>query len=93
MFIAARFSGSWCKAILKLSTDYKNNKNIDQTISSAAPPIFWKDKKIVEDQINNWSPEKIKELIYKINNLELIIKKNVINPVKATTNFILNQCS
>ena len=39
------------KKILKLSNEYEKNKNIDLTISSAKPPIFWKDKEIVKQQI------------------------------------------
>jgi len=36
------------KKILKLSSEFENNKNIDLTISSAKPPIFWKDKEITK---------------------------------------------
>ena len=32
------------KKILQLATQYETNKNIDLTISTARPPIFWKDK-------------------------------------------------
>ena len=39
------------KKILKLSNEFENNKNIDLTISSAKPPIFWKDKEITKQQI------------------------------------------
>ena len=37
------------KRMLKLADEYKINKNIDLTISSAKPPIFWKDKEITKD--------------------------------------------
>ena len=79
------------KKILALSYDYQNNKNIEQTISSAKPPIFWKDKEITKKQIYNWSPEKIKSLIYELSALELLVKKNINNSVNLTTNFILEQ--
>ena len=46
------------KKILKLSSEFKSNKNIDLTISSAKPPIFWKDKEITKQQIYKWTPEK-----------------------------------
>ena len=55
------------KKILKLSNEYKKNKNIDLTISSAKPPIFWKEKEITKKQILNWSPDNIKKILYKIN--------------------------
>ena len=54
------------KKLLQLSTEFKENKNIELTISTAKPPIFWKDKEITKKQINQWKPENIKELIYKL---------------------------
>ena len=44
----------------------ENNNNIDLTISSAKPPIFWKDKEIVKQQIYKWKSNDIKQLIYKL---------------------------
>ncbi len=81
------------KRILKLSNEYKKNKNIDLTISSAKPPIFWKEKEITKQQVLNWSPENIKKLLYKINNIELLIKRNYDNSINLITDFILNQVS
>ena len=79
------------KRILILSNNYSDNKSIDLTISSAKPPIFWKDKEIIKQQIFKWSPENIKLLIYRINELELLIKKNTTNPINLITDFILDQ--
>ena len=81
------------KRILKLSEQYKKNKNIDLTISSAKPAIFWKDKDITIQQIKKWSPQNLRILIYKINELELIIKKNINSSVSLITNFFLEHCS
>ena len=81
------------KKILKLSSVYEKNKNLDLTISSAKPPIFWKDKEITKQQILKWKPENIKKLIYKLNELELLIKKNIINSMNMITNFIFEQSS
>lgn len=81
------------KKILNLSEEFKKNNNIDLTISSAKPPIFWKDKEIVKQQIHNWSPENIKKLIYEIFEIELHIKKNFNNSIKLITNFILEHTS
>ena len=69
------------KKILKLSSEFQNNKNIDLTISSAKPPIFWKDKEITRQQIYKWTPENIKQLIYKLSEIELLIKKNINNSI------------
>ncbi len=80
------------KKILNLSHAYKNNKNIELTISSAKPPIFWKDKETTKKQILIWSPENIKKLIYEISELELTIKKNLGNSINLMINFILEKC-
>ena len=81
------------KKILILSTEYKKNNNLDLTISSAKPPIFWKDKEITKQQIIKWEPEKIKNTIYKLNKIEMLIKKNMNNSVKIITDFIIEQSS
>jgi len=81
------------KKILELSTNFKANKNIELTISSAKPPIFWKDKEITKQQIYKWTPENTKKLIYKLNELELQIKKNINNSINLITDFILEQSS
>jgi len=81
------------KKILKLSNEFENNKNIDLTISSASPPIFWKDKEITKQQIYKWSPKNIKKLIYKLADVELLIKKNMNNSINLITDFILEQSS
>ena len=79
------------KKILKLSEQYEKNNNINITISNARPPIFWKEKEITVQQIQKWKPKKIKQLIYRLNELELNIKKNFNNSICLTTDFILEQ--
>ena len=81
------------KRILHLVKEFQNNKNIELTISSAKPPIFWKDKEITKQQIKYWRPENIKDLIYKLTDIELLIKKNVNNSINLITDFILEQSS
>ena len=81
------------KKILSLSLEYKINKNIDDVISKAKPPIFWKDKEITKQQIYKWSPENIKNSIFKVSELELLVKKNMNNSMNLTTNFILDEAS
>ena len=84
---------SKAKKILILSNEFQNNKNIDLTISSAKPPIFWKDKEITKQQIYKWTPENIKKLIYKLSEIELLIKKNINNSINLITDFILDQAT
>jgi DNA polymerase-3 subunit delta len=81
------------KRLLALSIIFENNKNIDLTISSAKPPIFWKEKEITKQQIYKWSPQNIKRLIYALSEIELQIKKNINNSVNLITDFILHQSS
>ena len=81
------------KKILTLSNEYEINKNIDLTISSSKPPIFWKDKEITKQQLYKWTTKDIKNLIYKINELELLLKKNINNSINLVNNFILDQAS
>ncbi len=79
------------KKILYLSKEFKKNKNIELTLSSAKPPIFWKDKEITKIQLHKWTPKKLNSLIYKLNEIELLIKKNIYNPTNLITDFILEQ--
>ena len=81
------------KKILTLSLELEKNKDLDKTITSARPPIFWKDKETVKIQLNKWKSNKIKELIYHLNDIELQIKKNFNNPILIITNFILEKSS
>ena len=81
------------KRILALSNNYHDNNNIELTISSAKPPIFWKDKEIIKQQIFKWQPDNIRLLIYQINEIELLIKRGAVNPINLITNFILEQSS
>ena len=81
------------KKLLNLSLTYETNKNIDLTISSAKPPIFWKEKEITKQQIHKWKPKKIKRLIYELSETELQIKKNINNSINLITDFILSQSS
>lgn len=81
------------KKILTLSNEYEISKNIDQTLSSSKPPIFWKDKEITKQQIYKWTSKDIKNLIFKISELELLLKKNVSNSIHLVNDFILKQAS
>ena len=79
------------KRLYKLLSEINNNKTIEEAISSFKPPIFWKDKEIVKQQINNWSLSRTENLIYKTNELELLIKKNSYNSINILSDFIINQ--
>ena len=78
------------KRLLKLNQNLQINKNIDKTIVSFKPPIFWKDKELVKNQIKIWTLDKTYKLIEEINKVELNIKKNSINSLNILFDFILN---
>jgi len=79
------------KRLYKLLLEINNNKSIEEAISSFKPPIFWKDKEIVKQQIKNWSLNRAENLIYKTNELELLIKKNSYNSINILSDFIINR--
>ena len=64
------------KRLKKLKEEIETKKNQDQVLSAYKPPIFWKDKDIIKKQLNTLSTNKIKEFIKKVNEIELLIKKN-----------------
>ena len=78
------------KRLLKIRTEIDNNSNIDQVISSFKPPIFWKEKDIVKKQAQSWSTNEVKEIIFKINDLETLVKKNTGNSMLFVSNFVSN---
>ena len=77
------------KRLKKLRINLEENKNIEQVLSSFRPQIFWKDKDVIKQQLNNMSLVEIDYLIKKINKLELEIKKNFLLSNQIMTNFIL----
>ena len=77
------------KRLLKLLSELEETKNIDQVISSAKPPIFWKDKPIIKKQMENWTKKNIEKLIENINRIELLVKKNSDTSINIIQDFIL----
>lgn len=77
------------KKLKNLKINLEKNKNIELVLSSSKPPIFWKDKEIVKQQLKTLSLTEIKYLIHKVNNLELEIKKNNQISDQILNNFIL----
>ena len=78
------------KRLLNILESSKYNKNIDNVIALYKPPIFWKEKEIVKKQVNKWVLEDLKNKIYKINDIELLIKKNASTSLNLLSNFIVN---
>jgi DNA polymerase-3 subunit delta len=81
------------KRLLRLSQEMKGKKNIEAVISTFKPPIFWKDKEAVKQQVRSWSFINIENLVYRINEVELLIKKNSSNSVNILSDFIIEQAT
>ena len=81
------------KRLLKLTQELRDKKNIEEIISTFKPPIFWKDKEVVKQQIASWSPNNVESLIYKTCEIELLMKKNSSNSINILSNFIIEQAS
>ena len=78
------------KRLVKIYEIDEDKDNIEQAISAYKPPIFWKDKPLVIQQINLWNKYDLKNLIYKTNEIELLIKKNSILGKNIVADFIIN---
>ena len=81
------------KKILKLANNYAKNNNLEMTISESKPPIFWKEKDAVKQQLQKWKPDMLKKLIANINQVELQLKKNSQSSLSILMNFIFEQIS
>ena len=78
------------KRLIKIYDLVDEKNNIDQAVSSFKPPIFWKDKPLVTQQMKYWGKDKLKNLIYESNEIEFLIKKNSGAAKNILSNFIIN---
>ncbi|MDA9063293.1 DNA polymerase III subunit delta [Candidatus Pelagibacter ubique] len=78
------------KRLVKINELVDEKNNIEQAISACKPPIFWRDKPLVIQQIRSWKKEHLKDLIYKTNDIELLIKKNSTIAKNILSDFIIN---
>jgi len=78
------------KRLIKIHELVNEKNNVEQAISSCKPPIFWKDKPLVIQQIKSWDKSNLKNLIYKANEIELLIKKNSTIARNVLSDFIIN---
>jgi len=78
------------KRLVKIYELVGEKNNIEQAISRCKPPIFWKDKPLVIQQIRSWKKDHLKDLIYKTNKIELLIKKNSVLAKNILSDFIIN---
>ncbi len=78
------------KRLLGIIENYNDKNNIDEAISIAKPPVFWKDKEYIKKQVANWREDDLKKKIYEINEIEYLIKTNSKNTLNLVSDFIVN---
>jgi len=78
------------KRLVKIYDLIDEKNNIEQAISACKPPIFWKDKPLVTQQIRSWKKDGLEQLIYKTNEIELLVKKNSGLAKNILADFIIN---
>ena len=79
------------KRLKKLKKDMEIQKDMETAISLFKPPIFWKDKDLIKQQLKVWSLPQLKVLIKNISGLELLIKKNSKISNEIISNFVLER--
>ena len=78
------------KRLVKIYELVDEKNNIEQAISACKPPIFWKDKPLVTQQIQSWNKNLLEDLIYKTSEIELLVKKNSVLAKNILADFIIN---
>jgi DNA polymerase III delta subunit len=58
--------------ILKINRE----NNIENVINNLKPPIFWKDKQNIIDQVKIWNIKKVQIILKKLYELEITVKSN-----------------
>ena len=78
------------KRLLGIIKKNSLNRSIEEVMASTKPPIFWKEKESIKKQVKIWKEEDLKNKIYQINEIELLIKNNFKNSLNIISDFILN---
>jgi DNA polymerase-3 subunit delta len=78
------------KRLVKIYELVNEKNTIDQAVSLFKPPVFWKEKPLVTQQIRLWNKNELKNLIYETSEMEYLIKKNSSIAKKLLSDFIIN---
>ena len=78
------------KRLVKIYELVDEKNNIDRAVALIKPPIFWKDKPLVIQQISSWGKNELKNLIYETNQIEFLIKKNSSIAKNILSDFVIN---
>ena len=79
------------KRLLKIHLQNIKDQNIEKSIANFKPPIFWKEKDVLRDQLKILNLSDVKQLLIKVNEIELSIKQHPANSINLVTNFVLEQ--
>ena len=78
------------KRLLGIIKKKSLNQNIEEVMAITKPPIFWKEKESIKKQVKIWKEEDLKDKIYQINEIEVLIKSNSKNSLNIFFDFIFN---
>jgi len=78
------------KRLIELKKLFVQIGDTKETINNFRPPVFWKDKEIVQKQMEIWSTEKIYNLLDEITKIEINFKKNFDLSNNIIFDYILN---
>ncbi|WP_415278265.1 DNA polymerase III subunit delta [Candidatus Pelagibacter sp. Uisw_094] len=78
------------KRLVKIYELIDDKNDIEKAIYAYKPTIFWKDKPLVTQQVRSWKKNDLKGLVYKTNEIELLIKKNSSVAKNILLDFIIN---
>ena len=78
------------KRLLTIIEKYNETEDMEDTLSKIKPPIFWKEKENVKTQIFRWKIKDLKRNIYKISEIEHLVKSNSKNSLNLVSDFIVS---
>jgi DNA polymerase-3 subunit delta len=62
--------------LIEITGSNTSNLNVNQLVENYKPPIFWKEKNMVKEQLRRWTNKELNKLINIIYDIEINCKKN-----------------
>jgi len=78
--------------LLIIKEELTKSYNLDVLLNKCKPPIFWKEKPIVKEQLTIWKLKDLKKVITDINDTEILCKKNPHISSSILLNFFMKIC-
>ena len=91
-FILLRILNKKILRLINIKILQQNEKNTDTVLSQIKPPIFWKEKEIVKKQTNLWNLNSLNKIINRLNEVELLSKKNNEKGLIIVLDFLSDIC-